>query len=255
MLLIHGTAASVAWWNPLLPELADHHDVVRVDLPGHGQSPPAPTYRVTEQAARVAALLDKLGVRQVIVVGHSSGGYVATALAEQRPDLVRGMVLVNVGPNLLAFRPQPTLVRVLSKPPLSRLVWALRSSLIRRGLGTAFTRPVHIPDDLIAAAQGMSYRAFAAAPRESSAYIRQRTVPDRLESLDIPVLVIFGSDDHRWDSSSAHDYDKVPNTHVEMLPGVGHTPMFEAPEVTTKLLLDFADRLEARASSASPPED
>ena len=55
-----------------------------VDLPGCGQSPPAP-YDVPVQAGRVAALLSDLGLRRLTVAGHSSGGYVATALAEQRP--------------------------------------------------------------------------------------------------------------------------------------------------------------------------
>jgi pimeloyl-ACP methyl ester carboxylesterase len=74
----------------VVPTLAERHHVIRVDLPGHGQSPPAPSYEVPEQARRVAALLDDLGVRHVTVAGHSSGGYIATALAEQRPDLDTG---------------------------------------------------------------------------------------------------------------------------------------------------------------------
>jgi pimeloyl-ACP methyl ester carboxylesterase len=197
MLLIHGTAGSVAWWNPVLPALGDHHHVIRVDLPGHGQSAPAPSYGVTAQARRVAAMVDDIGVHPVIVIGHSSGGYVATALAEQRPDLVRAMALINVGPSLHAFRPLPTLVRVMSKPPLSRIVWTLRSAWIRRALSTAFTRPVDIPDDLVAAVRGMSYTAFTNAPRELSAYIEGMAIPDRLASLELPVLVIFGDEDHR----------------------------------------------------------
>ncbi len=53
------------------------------------------------------------------------------------------------------------------------------------------------------------------------------------------MLVIFSSADPRWDPSSAHQYDAVPNARVEMLPGVGHTPMLEAPETTSRLLLEF----------------
>src|SRR5207248_2349408 len=94
-------------------------------------------------------------------------------------------------------------------PPFTRVAWSLRSSMIRRGLRTAFSRPVDIPDDLVAAAREMSYG-------------------------------VFGTDDLRWDSASAHSYEPVPNARLEILAGIGHTPMFEAPAVISKLLLEFA---------------
>ena len=244
VVLIHGTAASVAWWSPVVRALGARHRVIRVDLPGHGGSPPAPTYGVAEQARRVAGMLEGIGVESVVVAGHSSGGFVATALAEHRPGLVRAAVLINTGPFPAALRPQPAAVRALLTPPFSRVAWSLRSLMIPRALSTAFTRPVDIPDELVAAAHDMSYGAFLHAPRASSSYIAERSVPDRLAALDIPVLVIFGTDDHRWDSGSAHSYERVPKARLEMLDGIGHTPMFEAPEVTSRLLLEFAASVE-----------
>src|SRR4029450_2020320 len=95
ILLIHGTAGSLVWWDPIVPALAAHYHVVRVDLAGHGQSPPAPSYDVGTQANRVSAVLDRLGAGTATVVGHSSGGFVATALAERRPDIMPGLVLIN----------------------------------------------------------------------------------------------------------------------------------------------------------------
>ena len=246
LLLVHGTAGSVAWWQPVIAPLAQRHHVIRVDLPGHGQSPPPASYDVAAQASRVAAVLDTLGTRPVIVIGHSSGGYVATALAERRPDLIRAVALINTGPRPDALWPQPAVIRALSTPPLSRIAWSLRSLVIRRALHTAFTRPVDIPDDLVAAVQSMTYRAFMTAPRESTAYIAERALPDRLSGLDLPLLVIFGVEDHRWDSSSAHSYQVGPKVRLQMLPGIGHSPMFEAPEVVASLLMDFA------ASSGRP---
>ncbi len=96
----------------MVPALASHHHVIRVDL-GCGQSPPAPSYDVPEQAGRVAALLDDLGLRPIAAVGHSSGGYVATALAEQRPDLVRSLALISTGPSPDAVLAQPLILRLL----------------------------------------------------------------------------------------------------------------------------------------------
>ena len=51
--------------------------------------------------------------------------------------------------------------------------------------------------------------------------------------------MIFGAADPRYDPSSAHQYDAVPTARVEMLPGVGHVPILEAPETTSEVLLGF----------------
>jgi pimeloyl-ACP methyl ester carboxylesterase len=240
LLLIHGSGASGASWSPMVPPLAGHHHVIRVDLPGHGQSPPARSYDVPEQAGRVAAVLDDLGLRRVAVAGHSSGGYMATALAEQRPDLVRSLTLISSGPSLDALLPQPFLLRALLGPPLGPLIWSVRSDAwIRGGIRATAARPVDVPDDLVAEVRGITYRTFRTVLRQNAAYIAERSVPERLAALDVPVLVIFGAADRRWDPASAHQYDAVPNARVEMLAGVGHVPLLEAPETTGRLLLSF----------------
>ncbi|NGO06395.1 alpha/beta hydrolase [Streptomyces sp. HC44] len=240
LLLIHGSGASGATWGPMVPKLAGRHHVIRVDLPGCGQSPPAPSYDVPAQAGRVAAVLDDLGLRRVAAVGHSSGGYVATALAEQRPDLVRSLVLISSGPSPDALLPQPFLHRILLAPPLGPLLWARRSdAMIRKGISMTAARPVDVPDDVVAEVRDIKYRVLRRVLRRNGAYIAERSVPERLTDLEVPVLVLFGTADPRWEPSSAHQYDAVPNARVELLPGVGHLAMFEEPERTSELLLGF----------------
>ncbi|MCX5227243.1 alpha/beta fold hydrolase [Streptomyces sp. NBC_00233] len=245
LLLIHGSGASGGSWNPVVPALAGSRHVLRVDLPGCGQSPPAASYDVPGQAVRVAAHLDRLGLGPLTVVGHSSGGYVATALAEQRPDLVRSIALISTGPSLGALLPQPLVLRVLLGPPFGPLLWSRRSdAMIRKGLRATAARPVDIPDDMVAEMRGTTYRTFRTVLRRGTEYLAERSVPERLTTLDLPVLAVFGTADPRWEPSSVHEYDAVPNARVEQLPGVGHLPMLEAPEATGRLLLDFtaADR-------------
>jgi pimeloyl-ACP methyl ester carboxylesterase len=240
LVLIHGSGASGASWGPVVGALAGHHHVIRVDLPGCGQSPPAPSYDVPEQAGRVAVLLDDLGLRHVTVAGHSSGGYVATALAEQRPDLVGSLALISTGPSLDALLPQPFILRALLAPPLGPLLWPVRSdAMIRKGISATSARPVDIPDDAVADLKNITYRTFRKVLSRNAAYVAERSVPERLAGLDVPVLVIFGAADPRYEPSSAHQYDAVPNARVEMLPGVGHVPLLEAPETTSELLLGF----------------
>jgi pimeloyl-ACP methyl ester carboxylesterase len=242
VLLIHGTAASAAWWDPVIPPLAGACRVIRVDLAGHGgSSSPAGGYDIPAQARRAGAVLDTLGAGQVTAIGHSTGGCVATALAEQRPGLVSALALIDIGPDLDAYMSQGPLGRLLLAPLPGRLLWHLRTeATIRRALASAFTRPIDIPDTIIEATMGMTHRALAATSRASDDYLKQQSLPGRLTALGLPVLVIFGTDDHRCRSSSAAAYRTVPGARVELLSGVGHTPMQEDPQTTSTLLLDFA---------------
>jgi pimeloyl-ACP methyl ester carboxylesterase len=246
LLLIHGSGASSGFWNPIVPALAAHRHVIRVDLPGCGQSPPPASYDVSAQADQVAALLDGLGLRHVAVAGHSSGGYVATALAERRPGLVTSLALISTGPSIDALLPQPLLLRVLLAPPLGALLWSRRTdATTRRAIGATCARPVDLPDDVLAELRGTTYAAMRSVSRANLAYLAERSVPSRLAALDVPVLVLFGAADPRWDPASAHRYDAVANARVELLPGVGHLPMFEAPETTGSRLLSFTAPAEA----------
>ena len=249
LLLIHGSGTSGASWGPMVGALAGHHHVIRVDLPGCGRSAPALSYDVPEQADRVAELLDDLGLLHITVAGHSSGGYVATALAEQRPDLAGSLALISTGPGLDALLPQPLILRALLAPPLGPLLWPVRSdAMIRKGISATTARPVDIPGDAVADLKNITYRTFREVLRRNTAYVAERSVPERLADLDVPVLVIFGAADPRYEPSSAHQYDAVPNARVEMLPGVGHVPILEAPEATSELLLGFT-----ATATATPP--
>lgn len=240
VLLIHGSGAAGSTWEPMVAALADHLRVLRLDLPGCGRSSAPATYAVPDQADRVAAVLDELGLEDVAVVGHSSGGYVATALAERRPELVGPLALISTGPSMAALLPQPTLVKVLSGAAVGALVWPLRTdALLRKGVAATAARPVTISDEVVDDLRRTSFRAFRAIMRANRDYIVELSVPQRLARLGRQPLVIFGDADPRWDPESAHDYDVVPGSRVEYLAGVGHIAMLEAPDEATRLLLDF----------------
>lgn len=86
----------------------------------------------------------------------------------------------------------------------------------------------------------MTYHAFTETSQASNDYIRDRSVPERLATVDKPVLVVFGAKDRRWDPVSAQDYQVIPHATIALIPGVGHSPMLENPRRTVDLLSDFA---------------
>lgn len=242
LLLLSNAAAPTAIWDPVVPLLSGVFRVIRVDLLGCGSPEgPAGGYDIPTRARRVGAVLDRLGVSRVTVIGHSSGCTVATCLAEQRPEAVAALALIDMGPDVDAKIPEGLLVRLLLAPLTGRLLWRLRTEAsARKGARAGFSRPVEIPDAFVEHALRLTHRDFVGAMRAPLDYLGQRSLPDRLIPLGLPVLVVFGVDDRRWRSSSAAAYRVVPGARVELLPDVGHTPMMEDPQATGKLLLDFA---------------
>ncbi|MEU2839416.1 alpha/beta fold hydrolase [Streptomyces sp. NPDC007076] len=235
LLLIHGSASSTRSWNPMVPLLTGAHRVIRIDLLGHGRSakPADGSYAIADQARRAGVALDRLGVEHAVVVGHSSGGVVATALAEQRPDLVTALALVNTGPSLDAsIVPESAAAGPSQWPPTDEQ--------LRRIASTGFSRAGYrIPEELLDDVRGMTRHTFITTMGATRSYLEQRSLPDRLTVLGKPLLVIFGEDDRRWRSSSASDYRAVPGAEIEYLPGLGHSPLLEDPPRTATPLLAF----------------
>ncbi|MEU5599306.1 alpha/beta fold hydrolase [Streptomyces sp. NPDC020298] len=236
LLLIHGSASSTRSWNPMVPLLTGSHRVIRIDLLGHGRSakPSDRSYAIPDQARRAGVALDRLGVEHAVVVGHSGGGVVATALAGQRPELVTALVLINTGPNLDALiAPESAAIGLAQWPPADEQ--------LRRFASTAFSRAGYqIPEELLDDVRRMTHHSLTTSMRATRSCLEQRTLPDRLTVLGKPLLVIFGEDDRRWRSSSASDYRAVPGTKVAFLPGLGHSPLLEDPPRTAVPLLAFS---------------
>ena len=96
-LLLHSLAAHSHWWDWAAPLLAERFSVAALDLRGHGGSawsdPPA--YRAADYAADIVAVLDALGWRSPLVIGHSLGGYVGAYLAARYPERVGALVIAD----------------------------------------------------------------------------------------------------------------------------------------------------------------
>jgi pimeloyl-ACP methyl ester carboxylesterase len=227
----------------MLPLLTGSHRVIRIDLLGCGQSaaPDDASYAIPDQARRAGAALDRLGVQHAIVVGHSSGGTVATALTEQRPDLVTALTLINTGANMPAYIADDIAIRPAQWHDLA-------DEQLRQIMSSAFGAGYEIPQPFVDEARGINFHVFAATSQAVRVYLEEQALPQRLAPLGKPLLVIFGEDDRRWRSSSAAEYRAVPGATVEMLPGVGHSPNVEDPPRTAVHLLAFA-------AKHAPPAD
>lgn len=96
IVLLHGFLESKTTWADYVDALSKKFKVVAIDLPGHGNSASYGYVHTMElMAETVKALLDYLRLKKYVLVGHSMGGYVALAFAENYPDYIKGLVLFH----------------------------------------------------------------------------------------------------------------------------------------------------------------
>ena len=99
IILLHGFLESSTMWQPLLPQLAEDHFVVAIDLPGHGQSGVlADIHSMELMAEAVNEIMAHLRLDTATFVGHSMGGYVVLAFLELFPEKVERLMLLNSTP-------------------------------------------------------------------------------------------------------------------------------------------------------------
>lgn len=96
VVLLHGFLENSKMWTPFLPELTKKNRVICIDLLGHGQTSCLGYIHTMElMAEAVKAVLNHLKIKKSIFIGHSMGGYVALAFAEENPNAVTGLCLMN----------------------------------------------------------------------------------------------------------------------------------------------------------------
>jgi esterase len=102
VVILHGLMGSCENWRSVRAALAGRYRVICLDLPNHGRSPQAPRTDLGSMGDDVVDTLHALGVQgRAFVVGHSLGGKVAMQLASDRPERVRGLVVVDISPRAI----------------------------------------------------------------------------------------------------------------------------------------------------------
>ena len=231
LVLLHGFGASLQTWDAWSQALETQWRVVRIDLPAFGLTGPAVNNDYSDEAdvARLLALLDHLGLQRVAVGGHSMGGRIAWNFAAAHPERVSHLVLV--APDGFPD-PRSTTEFTYQVSPwlglmkLSLPAWALK-------LGVA---PAYGDEKLLTADTMRRYQDMMRAPGVRAALIdrmRQTRNSDpvpRLQSLKMPVLLVWGDKDAFIPISNAQDYLKaIPHATLATIPQAGHVVHEEAP--------------------------
>ena len=240
IVLVHGFGGDKEGWLLMASMLGRRRGLVIPDLPGFGAAGAIPkrSASAAAQARVLAGLLDELGIGRAHFVGNSMGGGISLRFAADYPERAASITLMcSVGPivekselglaldrgeNPLITDSPDDLDRLLSlvaekKPPSSRAM--------RKYLGTdRFARR----EALFALFDGWN------AP------VAGEGVPTELAKIRTHALVVHGAKDRVIHPSTGKALaEQLPNARLEILEGIGHVPMMEAPKLVAQIVDRF----------------
>jgi pimeloyl-ACP methyl ester carboxylesterase len=243
IVLIHCFTCAINYWDAMLPLLDRGHRVIAVDLLGHGGSEkPSSGYTVPNQATAIAQALEKLGVRKAEVVGHSLGGGVAVALAQQSPQLVERLVVVDTPPT--HDDSSLGLVAQLGfAPVIGEALWRIKPDFaVRKGLEVAFAPGFDVPDAFVTDVDRLTFTAYDESASNFDDYTKEESLDQRVKETGVPLLVIMGAEEQIINDPKAAlaEYAAtVPGAQTKLIAGAGHSPNVEKPAQTSALVLAF----------------
>jgi len=250
--LLHGFGASTFSWREVLVPLGERGTAVAFDRPGFGltERPRRWTginpYSPEAQVALTLGIMDELGLRKAVLVGHSAGAGVAVATALAHPERVVALVLVAPAVGMGSAFP-PWLRALLATPQGRRIgplfvrrIAAQGEEILRRSWhdGSRITPEVVAGYRLPLRAQDWDRALWEVT-------LAARPVPllDRLPELSIPVLVITGEEDRLIPSEASRRLAaRIPGAELVLLPACGHLPHEERPAEFLAAVRSFLDR-------------
>jgi pimeloyl-ACP methyl ester carboxylesterase len=234
VVLLHHAVGSVRTWRKQLPVLAGQFRATAYDRPGFGQSTWAdvwPADYLDQDVADLIALLDALGIERAALVGHSDGATIALLAAARHPQRVTGV---------LAESPHVAVEVPRCPRAVEQFVDGLDAS----------------PDLQASLARNHGPRAGEVVQRWRDRWCDPAfwswDVSAELAAVRCPVLVVHGAADPYFSVQHSAMIAARAQGELIVLPGLGHSPHSEAPELFAPLLLGFLQSLTVYRTNAIP---
>jgi pimeloyl-ACP methyl ester carboxylesterase len=238
VLLLHAALHDRTDFEAVHDALVRHHRVLALDWPGHGESPPPPTpLRAVQFGDVVGEFVDRLDLRNLVVIGNSVGGYAACRLALDRPERIAGLVLVNTG----GFTPHSVFTRafcaIMGRPAVVKAVFPLFVRAYMRAM---------TPTDKAIVERVVAKAKTSLGARTAAALWKSFTEPghdlrSRAADIGVPVLITWGTRDvtapPRWGRAVR---SAIPGSSFEALP-TGHVVFASEPHAWLATTLPFLD--------------
>ena len=250
LVLLHGGGASAMTWLPVLDRLAAHRRVIALDMPGFGETPlpPDAEFSMAYMVDQFAVELTRLGINEPVdIAGNSMGGLIALEAAKQ--GLARSVVgiapaglwgrrmplalrsqfaIMSVGVEILRHRRVMAMVQKVPRARTALLYMGVaRPEALSWGDVEDIIRYLHMSKPALGAGLDLARHGYAF---------------ENGRDLDIPITVAFGTKDRMLRPRGYRLPDELPpHTRWITLPGCGHTPMWDDPELIARTILDGTD--------------
>jgi pimeloyl-ACP methyl ester carboxylesterase len=240
LVLVHGVGSEGRAWAGVVARLSDAFRILSFDLRGHGQSSRQPSltngrYEIDDFAGDVLALADHVGFRRFDLAGFSLGGLVAQRIALSAPERLHRLVLLST----VAGRTADERARVAAR--LTALQSGERGSHYDASLSRWLTEDFQQRNPaLITALRARNAQndpvCYAAAYR----VLAETDFGDALAGIGVPTLIATGADDLGSNPRmAAFMHSRIAGSRLEILPGLRHSILMEAPELVAGLMRDF----------------
>lgn len=231
ILVLHGGGGpqTVAGWADHLADAA-HAQVITPTHPGFAGTPrPDKLNSIAGLAAAYVALLDRLDLAEVSVVGNSLGGWIAAEMALLHSARVSSYVLVDAVGIQVAGHPVADFFNLTPSEVAQRSY---------HDPATFGVDPTNLPPE----AQALMAGNRAALATYGGTAMTDPTLAPRLRAVSTPTLVVWGDSDRIVDPDFGRAYAAaIPGALFQLLPATGHMPQIESPEDLTRAVRDFAD--------------
>ncbi len=249
LLFLHGYGAMIEHWNQVLPVFAQTHSCYALDLYGFGYSAAlrALPHKHT-WAEQVTHFARSVLPEPAILVGNSLGGMVATQVAADHPELVRGLVLVDPTglPGMAAHTGMAErLVQRAARVPL--LGEAIASALngpqgVRQFLLALYHRKERITPELLSALSGPFRRPHTATfCLNILRHFDHLALDVPLNAVNVPTLIVWGEHDPALPATLAEPFRQrfVPHAEIQIIPDSGHCAFDETPEAFCAIVIPW----------------
>jgi pimeloyl-ACP methyl ester carboxylesterase len=219
---------------PVLAMLAEGGRLIAPSHPGFGHSErPAGITTVDDVAYVYLDLMDRLDLRDTLLVGMSLGGWIAAAIAVKATARIARLVLANPVGIKVAGREDREILDIFMMQENEFIQAAFADPAAGRRDYASMTE-----DELVVAARNRESAALYAW----SPYMHDPKLKGRLHRIDIPTLVLWGMDDRLIDASYGRAFcAAVPGAKFESIAGAGHFPHIEQPKAFAEHVLAFAN--------------